>query len=108
MHKYSRDHGLSVVGASGSELGHPGRETLQNGKELGEVGMMEGGSRLRMSLRWRKASGWPGVGDALNWAMRVVNCLGETLGSLHTCHHPDEGKNLTTTLCFLKEIIGVV
>ena len=31
-----RDHGQSVVGASGSELGPSGRERPQSGKDLGE------------------------------------------------------------------------
>ena len=36
-----RDHGQSVVGALGSELGLSGRERPHSGKDLGEVEVLE-------------------------------------------------------------------
>jgi len=36
------------------------------------------------------------VAEAPGWTLGVVDTTGEALGSLDTCHHPDEGQILTT------------
>ena len=59
--------------------------------------MVEGNSGLGMSLGQRGALGWPGVVDAPNWTLRVVDFSRKALGSLDTCHHFDEGQILITT-----------
>ena len=52
-----------------------GRECLRNG------------GQLREGWIWRR----------LRVGLRVMDVLGEPLGSLNTCHHPGAGKILTTT-----------
>jgi len=61
--------------------------------------MVEGSSGPRMSSGRRGASRWPRVVNAPDWALGVVNLLGEALGNLDTCYHPDEDQILTITEC---------
>ena len=69
--------------------------------------MVEGDSRLGMSSGQRGALGWPGVVDAPNWTLRVVDFSRKALGSLDTCHHFDEGQILTTTDALAFPLVGV-
>ena len=68
-------------------MGPSGRGRPRSGKNLREVEVLEwwkDGSSPGMSLRRRGTLGWPGVMDAPNWTLRVVNFLGEALGNLGT------------------------
>ena len=52
---------------------------------------MEGSLGRRMTLRRLN------VAEARGWILGVVDFSVEALGSWNTCHHPDEGRILTTT-----------
>lgn len=41
------------------------------------------------------------MAKASGWTLRVVNVLGELLGSLDMCHHPGVGQILTTTTRYI-------
>jgi len=109
-----RDHGQSVIGASGSELEPSNSERFWSGKDLGEVEfsewwmaasdrdvfMTKGSSGMKGSSRKRRAPGRLGAADATNRILRVVNFSEEALSSLDACHHPDEGQILITTVVY--------
>jgi len=44
---------------------------------------------LEMSSGWRAAPGRLDVAEATGWTFKSYGCLGELLGNLDTCHHPD-------------------
>ena len=58
--------------------------------------MVAGASGPRTSSGRRRVPGWPGAADTPDRTLEVVDFLGEALGSLNTCHHPDKGEILTT------------
>ena len=62
--------------------------------------MEECGFRSGISSRQRVALRGTGVTEAPGWTLGVVDFLVYALGSLNTCHHPDAGQILNTTIFF--------
>ena len=88
------DHIRSVVGASGLELGPLGQRRPRGGKSLG---MVECNFGMEWSSERRMTSERLDVAETPDWALGVMNFLGETLGSLNKYHHTDEGQILIAT-----------